>query len=855
MNCLHDAHGISLKLSRQPVLRDHLRGFHTNDMRTQNLAVLFAGNQLDEACRLTDRHSLATSLKGELADLVLQPLFLAGAFRQTNTGDVRLAIGAARHVLCVEGWQLVACYLLHAGDRFVRRLVGEPRRTGHITHRVHAINVGAHVAVHFDCAALEVHTYLLEAKVLDVAGDANGHQAIVGVQRDLFAFFLEHHAGAIALLLGGLDLAAQVTVDALLLQLFGQFLADVVVLDWQQAVLRLDDVHLSSEGVKEVGELNADRAGTDHHELLRALLDHHRFFVCQHAFVIDVHAWEGTGASPGGDDDVLGSDRVGLLAVFVVNGITWSLLDNLVADATVPTDRQLFTGDFIFPATPISTELAWTGMVSSDWNTTESNWINGSPTPWLNGIYGLARFQSGAPNTVNVTEPIDARVLQFTAPGYSVNGGTITLTGVNRIDAVGNAEVSSTIDGSAGMTKTGSGTLLLTGESTYPGPTSVRGGTLGYGNSGSRTVVANLEIGIPDDSAVLEQSGTSNIVFGGNPGLGNGNKPTGIIRQTGGTSTYAAGGGYLTIGNGTNAFGAIELSGGTLSTGENSGIRIGGTGNGSIVQTEGELISDRWFAIGGTDSIGTVTLLGGNTTVTSGWSLIIGDRAGATATVNIGTMTGGSATLTTRRSSTDEGSIVLAKDSSLGYLNLNSGTIEAHGAIYGGGAAYFNANGGTLRAGTDGVELCKAEIQINAYQGGLHVDTNGFNALLSSSILQPFGPGVYLTDGTLMVPSGGSGYLTAPLVEITSDSLLGLDATAVAEVTNGVVTGITMTNPGNGYEIGDTLNFSFIGGSPNIPATDVEHVITSGDLDDGSSGGTFSNFCTSSLFGTSARHS
>ena len=68
VNRLHDAHGISLKLSCQPVLRDHLRGFHTNDMRTQNLAVLFAGNQLDEACHLTDRRSLAASLKGELAD-------------------------------------------------------------------------------------------------------------------------------------------------------------------------------------------------------------------------------------------------------------------------------------------------------------------------------------------------------------------------------------------------------------------------------------------------------------------------------------------------------------------------------------------------------------------------------------------------------------------------------------------------------------------------------------------------------------------------------------------------------------------------------------------------------------------
>ena len=519
------------------------------------------------------------------------------------------------------------------------------------------------------------------------------------------------------------------------------------------------------------------------------------------------------------------------------DGTTWVLLDNLIADAPVPADRQTFTGDFLLPASPPSTDFVWTGGVSSDWNTTEPNWINGSATSWLNGTYALARFPDGAPSTVQVTEAIDARVLEFTGSGYGLNGGTISLSGVNRIDAIQDAEIASTLGGTAGMTKTGPGKLLLTGESSYSGTTSVRGGTLAYDGAAVRTVVGNLEIGMPGESAILEQSGTSNIVFGGNPGLGNGDNSTGIIRQSGGTSTYASNIGYLTIGNGTGAFGAVELSGGTMTTGAASGIRVGGAGSGSFVQTGGELTSNRWFAVGNTNAIGTVSLLGGNTTVTPDWRLIIGDKDGATATVNIGTMKGGDATLTTLRTSTADGSIVMASGTSVGYLNLNSGTIEAHGAIYSSGAAYFNANGGTLRAGTDGVELCKPTLPVNAYKGGLHVDTNGFNALISSPILQPFGPGVYLTDGTLDVPNGGSGYLAAPLVQITSDSLLGFDATAVAEVEDGVVTAIIMTNPGNGYEVGDTLTFSFIGGGPDTPATDVVHLITAADLDDGMGGG------------------
>lgn len=58
-------------------------------------------------------------------------------------------------------------------------------------------------------------------------------------------------------------------------------------------------------------------------------------------------------------------------------------------------------------------------------------------------------------------------------------------------------------------------------------------------------------------------------------------------------------------------------------------------------------------------------------------------------------------------------------------------------------------------------------------------------------------PGVQNIRG-LTITNGGSGYLVAPLVTITSSNAVvpGVAATALATITNGVVTGLQLTNPG-----------------------------------------------------------
>jgi hypothetical protein len=62
---------------------------------------------------------------------------------------------------------------------------------------------------------------------------------------------------------------------------------------------------------------------------------------------------------------------------------------------------------------------------------------------------------------------------------------------------------------------------------------------------------------------------------------------------------------------------------------------------------------------------------------------------------------------------------------------------------------------------------------------------------------------------SIPVSSGGSGYLSAPIVTITGGG--GANATAIANVTNGVVTSITVTNGGSGYTSSPTVTIASSG--------------------------------------------
>ena len=131
------------------------------------------------------------------------------------------------------------------------------------------------------------------------------------------------------------------------------------------------------------------------------------------------------------------------------------------------------------PATPVDGP--------GTWDTTGTNWSNGvTDVAWNNALNTTAVFGNGngAAGTVSLGTGITAGGLTFNAPGsgsYTISGGTLTLAGATPLlTANVDAAISSVIAGSNGFTKTGAGTLTLSGSNTYGGSTILQQGVLAF---------------------------------------------------------------------------------------------------------------------------------------------------------------------------------------------------------------------------------------------------------------------------------------------------------------------------------------------------------------------------------------
>lgn len=522
------------------------------------------------------------------------------------------------------------------------------------------------------------------------------------------------------------------------------------------------------------------------------------------------------------------------------DGVSWVLVDHMTSDYATPAARGTYTGNIELMDAPSPVVTEWTGGESALWDGLANNWSEaGSMTFWDNFGFNIARFGAAGPKTVSLGESVSARSVEFTAPGYVLEGQALGLKGVPVISAVAEATISAPISGSGGMIKQGAGVLTLSGLNSYTGRTAVADGTLKFAAGSSKSGVGDLTVGRTNGKAVMLLEEGSTVVFNASPLVGFGVGASGAVRQSGGTATYAQDGTYLTMGQNAGSYGSYELSGGRLVTVPFSGIRVGWVGSGVFTQTGGDLNCGRWFAMGGANATGVLNFLGGTATVHPNYRIIAGDQAGGTGVINVGTLAGGDAVISPQRTATGDGSIILgANATGRGTLNLNSGVLNLSAKVYGGaGPSAVNLNGGTFRAARDGVELMNSSITAaRIYPGGVTVDTAGVNASLNSSFTPALGNGLVFSDGNLPVSDGGSGYIGAPLVSVTTSGG-GSGAMAIANVANGVVTGITLSNPGEGYEVGDTVDFTFSGGGADVVAAGFSKVLGVADIAPNAGGG------------------
>ncbi len=226
---------------------------------------------------------------------------------------------------------------------------------------------------------------------------------------------------------------------------------------------------------------------------------------------------------------------------------------------------------------------------SSTWIDDDStqNWAidTGGPydaTAWIDA--SDAHFE-GAGGTVTVSGTIGSvNGIAFDVSGYTVTGGTLTLTG----DAVVHSDISdwttveSILAGTAGMTKTGSGDVVLRAVSTYTGNTSIQEGYLILGSGNDRLPVGT--------TVVLGNDTTSGVLSLGSGTTWREQTLSGLVTNGTGSENRVVGAGTATTYStltvdiaGTNVFDGI-LGG---SSGTENQLNLTKTGEGTLTLTRG----------------------------------------------------------------------------------------------------------------------------------------------------------------------------------------------------------------------------------------------------------------------------
>ena len=117
---------------------------------------------------------------------------------------------------------------------------------------------------------------------------------------------------------------------------------------------------------------------------------------------------------------------------------------------------------------------------TGDWLNLETNWTNASGTAnssWLNDVAVFA----AKPGLVTIPEPISFTGMKFMTDGYQIDttiDGSLQLIGSPTIttDLFVTAKIGAPLTGGGGITKMGSGTLILSGlKCPTTGPTTVNG--------------------------------------------------------------------------------------------------------------------------------------------------------------------------------------------------------------------------------------------------------------------------------------------------------------------------------------------------------------------------------------------
>lgn len=310
---------------------------------------------------------------------------------------------------------------------------------------------------------------------------------------------------------------------------------------------------------------------------------------------------------------------------------------------------------------------------------TSSSFGGNAFTPTANAIF------NGAAQTINLSGAVTAGSLKFVSDGYTLAGSTsdsINVTGTIDVAESTSSTISGKITGTSGLTKSGTGTLVLSGDNDYVGTTNITAGKLVI-SADSQLGAASNGISLGGDLATAGSmtigagrtiSGSGGLdVSEGNTLTVNGNLAAGNIKLTNSGNVVFAGtsksvseltlqqasnvaiiNGALTI---TNALNANQSSGTSTITGD---IALSGS-NKDIVVSGGTLMLNGALTQGTGASVYLIKKGSGTLDLTSATTSLQGLQLGIALTTDGGIL-----------------KVDTASDLGISQIRLNYGMIETN---------------------------------------------------------------------------------------------------------------------------------------------------------------------------------
>jgi autotransporter-associated beta strand protein len=439
-----------------------------------------------------------------------------------------------------------------------------------------------------------------------------------------------------------------------------------------------------------------------------------------------------------------------------------------------------------------------------------------------NGSGGIVNNSTSA-QTLNVPVVMSAAQTLNAAAGNITLGSTVNNGGsLLTVDGAANTAVSGAIsDTGGGITKTGNGTLTLSGVNSFTGTFAANAGRVSItANSTTASAGFNNIGNTASAGAAVSTSGGGSLIWSGANGgnLGGQTSASGVLYNDGtfnitGTTANSAG---TYLGNATTAYGYIRNTGAGAVFGR---VWLGeGTGALGVL----DVVSGT-FLVGGTNQGTAPFLLAANSSTTASYAGVnvtggtLSLSQPQTFTINTGNSNYTAINITGTGKMTMPAGGGFNLGNTANTNNVCTLTVASGGELdtsylwkAGGTASSFvNLNGGTIKAvTTDGTGLIQSvQTAIYVYSGGGTIDANGFNAKITGALLAPTG------NGVTSIALGGttSGYIGAPLVEISGGGGQGAAAIANFDPTTGSITSITVTAPGSGYTSAPTV--TLLGGN------------------------------------------